>query len=290
MTWFMRRRKTKKVNISKPLKSSRRIIIDSFWLIVKSWRLVLPLMAIYAALNIAFGSGLRDLYNSFNAISGQLTGHGRTIANGLKAYGNLLSSAGSSKTQIGLTLEMVVVVLFSLIIIWTIRQLMAGKPTPLANVFYKSTNQLVPFVMVLAILMVSLLPLSLGLAIVDNLLSSNIEIWGIIIFGILAAVLIFASFFLFLSSFLGLYIVTLPDMRPIAAIRAANNLVRFRRLSVSRRLIILSLFPFLVMGLITLPLNLYLHVAAVPTFFGLILLSLLWFHVNFYNLYRSLLK
>jgi hypothetical protein len=86
-----------------------------------------------------------------------------------------------------------------------------------------------------------------------------------------------------------LYVVTLPDMTPLTALRSARDLVRYRRLSVFRKLIFLPIALGVIMAVVMLPFIFVVPVLAQWVFFALSMLALIVGHAYFYVLYRELL-
>lgn len=284
-----RRARTKKDAAKRtPLAGGFRLTWQSLCQLRKSWLPLGGILLIYVSLNIAFASALGDLGDKFD--NTKASWQGRQLDDALSGFGSLFGSIGASDSETGVVLEVVLLILVSLVIIWALRQLLAGKTADIKAAYYKSTGQLVPFLLVTGALILELLPLALGVAMLDAVLSGNAETWGVIIFGILAILFALVTIYMFVGSLLALYIVTLPDMKPIAAIRSANNLVRFRRLAILRRLVFLPVSVLTIMALLTVPLILFVHILVIPVFFVLCMLSVLYIHTYLYGLYRSLLR
>jgi hypothetical protein len=102
-------------------------------------------------------------------------------------------------------------------------------------------------------------------------------------------VLILFSLYMLTSSMIALYIVTLPDMRPMMALKNARKLVLHHRLIVARRLFVLPIFLILLGALILIPLIQWVEFLVQPVFFAATLATLLIVHTYLYKLYRSLL-
>jgi hypothetical protein len=92
------------------------------------------------------------------------------------------------------------------------------------------------------------------------------------------------------SSLFALYIVTLPGMTPIRALRSARGLVRYRRWTVIRKILWLPLLLLLVAAVIMLPIIIWLTAVAQWVFFILSMFALLAVHSYMYALYRELLN
>lgn len=247
-------------------------------------------MLVYLILNIVFASGLSNVINNFSVVKENLATD-NSFSNALSGLGSLLGSSASGDSQSGSALQSVLLVIGSLAIIWALRQLMAKKEFSVKGAYYKSMFPLIPFLLVVFVIIIQLLPITLGSAIVA-LISSTLASSGTATFIMaLALVPLFAwSAYMLSSSIFALYIVTLPDMQPRQALRSAKKLVEFRRLKVIRRILFLPLFILIAMAIIVLPLIVFVHFLVVPVFYLLSILALLVTHAYLYSLYRGLLN
>ncbi|OGL38168.1 hypothetical protein A3J32_02120 [Candidatus Saccharibacteria bacterium RIFCSPLOWO2_02_FULL_46_7] len=283
------RAQVKKKASKQALPSSFSVLGDALKLLKANWRSLVGIMLIYLILNIVFASGLSGVINNFSIVKENLAAD-NSFSNALSGLGSLLGSGASGDSQSGSALQSVLLVIGSLAIIWALRQLLAKKEFSVKDAYYKSMFPLVPFLLVIFVIIIQLLPITLGSAIVA-LISSTLASSGTATFIMaLALVPLFAwSVYMLSSSVFALYIVTLPDMQPRQALRSAKRLVEFRRLKVIRRLLFLPLFILLAMAVIVLPLILFIDLLVIPVFYLLSILVLLVAHAYLYNLYRGLL-
>jgi hypothetical protein len=91
------------------------------------------------------------------------------------------------------------------------------------------------------------------------------------------------------SSLFALYIVTLPNMQPMKALRTARQLVRHRRMLVMRKLLFLPFIMLIISAVVTVPVILYATPIAEWLFFALTMIALAVFHSYIYVLYRELI-
>jgi hypothetical protein len=91
------------------------------------------------------------------------------------------------------------------------------------------------------------------------------------------------------SSVFALYIVTLPDVTPMQALRSARELVRHRRWSIARKVLFLPVSLLVIAAAIMIPVILLLTPASEWAFFVLSMFSLAVIHSYMYGLYRELL-
>jgi hypothetical protein len=227
-------------------------------------------------------SNLKDLLNSF------FTGNFGSLASGLTIYVVLLGSAGSSNGNGAY--QFVLTIITSLAIIWSLRQAMAGARISIKDAFYKGMYPVIPFIFVLLVICIQLIPLLTGSA-----------IYGAAMGGTAATLLeksLFAGIYLVLglwsgymlsSSLFAIYIVTLPDMTPLKALRSAKDLVRGRRWSVIRKIIFMPVMLLVASVVIMLPIILVATPLARWAFFVLTTLSIVAVHSYLYTTYRELI-
>ena len=261
-----------------------------------NWRVLAGIMAVYLVLNSVFASGLSslslgvgDIKETLNDISGGSYGG---LITALGTFIVLVSSSGSSSSQTASVLQSVLIVLVSLVVIWTLRHLVAGKKVALKQAYYRSTGQLVPFLLVIGALILRILPLALGTLLLQAVSSQGSAagapetVLVLLLFVGLAA----WSVYMLCGAVFALYIVTLPDMEPRQALRSAKELAGFRRFKILRKFIFLPLAILFIIGAIIIPLIYLLPPLVAPVFYVLSASALLFAHAYLYNLYRSLLE
>jgi hypothetical protein len=276
------------------LRGSFKIFAGSTQHLYKNWRVFGGITLVYLALTIvlvkgfAGGVGLAEikgiLHDTFQGSTAQLV-------TGLTLFGVLLGSAGSSSSETGATYQSILLIVFSVVLIWTLRQTFASKRVSVRDGFYKGLYPLIPFVLVLLVIGLQLIPLVVASTLYTIVIAGGLAVtatetilWSLLLFG-----LSLLSIYWLSSSLFALYIVTLPDMTPMAALRTARDLVRYRRWEVMRKVLFLPVALLLLAGIILLPMILYVTPAAEWLFFGLNMASLAIVHSYMYSLYRELL-
>ncbi len=278
-----------------PLPNVFKITGQVFSIFVKHWRPLLGIVIVYLLLNIIFASGLSNLTSSVDQIKTDLSTSSGTTAHPLtkaiSGFGTLVGSAGVSGSATGSVLQSVLFVLESLVIIWSLRQLLAGKTIGVKQAYYHSMYPLVPFLLIVFVIILELLPITVGASLLNAVLTSAVSSlaaaawfsWGI--FLLLAG----WSFYMLSSSIFALYIVTLPEMMPRDALRSAKNLVRYRRWGIIGRVVYLPVFILVAMAIVMVPLILLATFLVAPAFYFLSMLSILFVHTYLYSVYRALL-
>lgn len=266
-----------------------------FSIFIKYWKPLLGIVAIYLLLNIISASGLSNLTSAVNDIKSNLdnssgaTAHPLTKA--ISGFGALVGSSGVSGSTSGSILQSVLFVIESLVIIWALRQLLAGKSIGVKQAYYHSMYPLIPFLLIIFVIILELLPIAVGAAFLTAILTSAVSgltlaAWlSWLVFILLAG----WSFYMLSSSIFALYIVTLPEMTPRDALRSSKNLVRYRRWGILGRVLYLPVFILLAMAIIIIPLIIAASFLVAPLFYILSMLVILFIHTYLYSIYRGLL-
>jgi len=280
--------------VTHSLSSSFRLFYRALRLLKDHWKLFLGIALVYALLTIVLVRGIGGGIN-LTSLKANLKlgfkGRYSGLATGTVLFSYLLGSTGSSSTASGGTYQTLLILIVSLATIWALRQVIAGKQIRVRDGFYQGIYPLIPFILVLLVVGLQLLPLTIGGWLYGTVVGNSLAVtllekvlWGALFLG-LATI----SLYMLCSSVFALYIVTLPDMTPMKALRSARQLVRHRRWTVLRRILFLP-FALLVLGaLIVIPLVLFVTPLAVWVFFALSMLVLLVVHSYMYSLYRELL-
>src|SRR3990167_2427027 len=264
-----------KRKVAKKEAISRKKLPGSFnltWQVIKIlrtyWRTLGGIILIYLLLNMIFASGISGLNASVAEIKANIQ-DGDKFWEAIGGFSSLVGSAGSSGSQVAQVLQSTLIILESLVIIWALRQLLAGNKIKVKQAYYQSMAPLVPFLLVIAVIFIQLLPLTFGMPIIANILSfifnpgSTLTVLLVFFFAALAT----WSFYMISSSIFAMYIVTLPNMQPRQALRSAKNLVRYRRWPLMRRVFFLPIFILVAMAILVVPLILFVSFLVAPVFY-----------------------
>ncbi len=281
---------------SKPLPSAFKLLKSTFKQLIKNWRLFGGITLIYIVLNIVLVKSL-GTGNNISELKGTLqsafSGSAANIKTSLTLFGTLLSNVGSSDSSATSTYQTIVLLIVSLVLIWALRQTTTEKKhvPSVRDAFYKGLYPLVPFVLVIIVIELQFIPLLIANFLGNAVLGGGLAVTSIekTLWILLCIILCILSFYMVASSLFALYIVTLPDLRPMAALRSARELVRYRRLVVLRKIFFLPLAMLVIAAIIMVPLIMWVPVLAQWVFFALSMVALAVFHGYMYNLYRALL-
>lgn len=288
--------------LQRRIKHPRPPLLGSFPLMRRAlgilWRhkwVFLGILAVYGVLNIAFVQGLNagaDVGSVKTNISQAAQGSISSLGASLTAFGYLLSNSGNTASSATGAYQAALTVIVSLVLIWTLRQVFGGVRVGVRDGFYRGVYPLVPFVLVLCAVALQLVPLVAGV-LLYNLAASNGIIVGLLehlLWWTFVGGLALWSLYMVTSSMFALYIVCLPDMTPLKALRSARELVRFRRWAVLRRVIVLLLVLLVAALAVVLPFIIFVPAVAGWLFFVLTMFGLAALHSYMYCLYRELLQ
>ncbi len=259
-------------------------------------RLFIGITLVYGLLNLILVQGLAgntNIGSLKHELSQVFTGHLGSLASGLSIFIVLVGSAGNGSSQTAGAYQLFLGLVVSLAIIWSLRQVLAGNTAiRIRDTYYRGVYPLVPFILVLLVIGLQLLPLVIGSSLYSTVITNGIAVHAIekLLWAVVFLLLALLSFYMLSSSLFALYIVTLPDMTPLKALRSARELVRYRRWSVVRKIIWLPIALLLIAIIIMLPIIIWITPLAQWTFFILTMFSLTAIHAYMYTLYRELLN
>lgn len=271
------------------LPGSFRLTIEVMSTLKKFWRPLGGIFLVFLILNLIFAGSL--IGNFRDIVSGvrDNTSPASEFSRALDGFSGLLT--GNSNSQNSSSVQTVLLVLGSLTFIWAIRQLLAGEKTAVKEAYYKSMAPLIPFLLILLVIVLQAIPMVIGIAafslVVDGYTAGNALVGAG--FGLLFIVFTTWSLYMLSSSIFAAYIVTLPAMQPMRALRSAKNLARFRRWQVMRKVLFLPFSILILMGLIIVPLLIFASFLVAPVFFFLSMITVLYAHVYLYSLYKRML-
>lgn len=261
----------------------------------RSKRLFIGIIGIYGILNLILVQGFAsstDVGSIKTDVTQAIGGHAGQLASGVVAFAELVGSAGNSSSATAGAYQLFLFLLASLATIWAFRQLSNGSKLRIRDAYYLGLYPLVPFMLILAVICIQLIPLVLGVTIYQLVVANGIAVNGTetLVWALFAGLLALLSLYMITSSIFAAYIVTLPDMTPMKALRSARELVRYRRWTVLRKVLFLPILLLVVAAIITMPIILIVTPLAAWIFFILTMLAVAAVHGYLYTLYRELLN
>lgn len=257
-------------------------------------KLFAGIAVIYGALNILLVRGLTgslDVASLKSQLDQVFNGQLGQLGSSLAVFAVLVGSSGSGVSSSASVYQAVLILVVSLAVIWSLRQRLAGAPVRMRDGFYRGMYPLVPFILVLIVVGLQLLPMVVGASLYSLVMSGGIAVYAIekVFWLLLLILLSLLSLYMICSSLFALYIVTLPDMTPMKALRSARELVRHRRWPILRKLLFLPIILLLATALIVVPIIIFVAPAAQWVVFALSMVSIIVIHTYMYTLYRELL-
>ncbi len=128
-------------------------------------------------------------------------------------------------------------------VVWLLRNILAGKKVVVRDGIYSAGAPIVPTFLMFFILLIQLLPAAFAVIIVSAGLQSGFIAQGApaMAAGLGLALIVVASLYWVVSTFIALVVITLPGMYPFRALTIAGDLVIGRRLRLLLRVVWLAL-------------------------------------------------
>lgn len=269
---------------------------SSVVILAKHWKLFAVVTLIYSALNIVLVQGLQfatgGVSESKSMLDEMFAGSWGQLASSLTIFMSFLGSVGETSGGPTAGVYQFMLTLFiSLAVIWLLRQVYAGNVVRARDGFYRGMTPLVQFVLVLLVVGAQLIPMALGVLLYTTVTSTGVAATGLeqFLWAILAFLLSLVSLYMITSSIFALYVVTLPDMTPMRALRSARELVANRRWMVMRKVLFLPFAMVVTTAIIVVPLILFVTPLAAWVFMALSMVFLPFVHSYLYALYRAML-
>lgn len=279
---------------SPALPSWRILLKKAFMLIWANKKPIFFFMILYGLLNLVLVRGLAspiDVDEIRESLINLVDGETANLAAGFTGFGLLLSASSNSLDTVAQLYQGVLLVLSSLAIIWMYRQQQAGNPVSIRESFYRGMYPLIPFLLVVFVIALQLLPAMIGNFLLKTVLDTGLAVTGYeqVIWVIFFIMTVLLSLYMITSSSIALYIVTLPEMTPMIALREARERVRYRRVSILKKVFAIIAVIFLILFVIVLPILFLAPVLAEWIFFLVTVLLVPLVHAYMFVLYRELL-
>lgn len=279
----------------RPLPSVRTIFRQTRRVIRQNWRLFTVFTIIYLVLTLVLVKGLQQsldipgIKDSLSEVQTGTTGKAITTASLL---GLVATSTGVSGQPNSGVYQTIIALVIILAVIWASRQILSGQKIKARDAFYRGMYPLVPFVLVVTVVSLQLIPLGIAGWLYQVIIAGGIAVQAIekAIWISFIVLLVLLSLYMVVSSSFALVIVTLPEMTPMRALRSARHLVLHRRGQILRRLAWFATVLILWVAILMIPIIIWLSVIAEWVFFvlsGFLVIVPVVFH---YLLYMELLN
>jgi len=260
-------------------------------------RLFLGILLVYFVASLVLVKGLsvtNNLQDTKSGLDELVSGGWDKVLTGAALFSVLISGLNNPATEVGGAYQSILFVGASLAIIWALRQSLSQKKSykiQVRDAFYKGFYPIVPLLVVVVVMGIQMIPVAVANFLYSIMISGGLAVTALekSLWLVLILMLLLLSVYMVCSSLFAVYIVTLPDIRPMQALRSARELVRFRRAMVIRRLIVLPLTLLFGVAVIVVPVIFLSPNIAEWLFFLLSMASLVVAHSYLYVLYRELL-
>ncbi len=286
-------RSPKVVRRHKVLPSGWALLIESIALLRSQWKPFLGIVSVYTLATVILVTGLSigSQYISARETIDQTLPNQNPLTSLAVEVFYLFGKSNSNSAPLSGIYQSILLTLGSLAIIWGLRKAKKFQAFTVKEAFYKSTNQLLPFILVVAIMSIQLLPFSIMASIYNMAITNGVVVSGLeqLLFLVLLAISGFWSFRMITGTIFAPYIATLPDLEPIHAVRSASELVGGRRLILWRKFVFLMIALLVLVSLAITPFILLMPLLAPWAFLFLIGVALALSHAYLFVLYRELL-
>lgn len=289
-------RLSKRIRASRPaLPSSWRLFKQSLMQLKRHWRLFGGLIVIYLVLNILLvkGFGVSGDAKLLKEAFEEVFSGGEKLLTGLTVFSFFVQTANTAPSEVAGAYQSALMIVMSLVAIWSLRQTQGNeKRISVRTALYNSTYPLIPFVIVLFVLLLQMIPILIAgfmysIAVVGGLAVTGLEIglWFILI-----GLLLVLSIYMLVNSIFAMYVVTLPNLTPLTALRSARQHVMHRRLVILVKILFLFLMLLVIGILLVVPVILVSPIAAEWLFYVMSVVGFFVVHSYMYNLYRELIR
>lgn len=293
-------RLAKRIRHKRPrVAGSYGILKQSLSTLFSQKRLFFGIVFVYLLLTIVLvkgfsvNSNIPELKDTLGEVLG---GSFSRLTTGVALYSVLLGNINATNgSQQAAGYQSVLLVVVSLALIWGLRQTKAKgaqkKKLRAKQAFYGGQYALIPFILIVMVIGVQLLPIALASFLYSTVIVGGLAVTVLekLLWFLLIGLTILLSLYMVTSSVFALYIVTLPEVWPMQALRSARELVRYRRWTIMRKILFLPITLLITSALVTIPVVLAAPALAEWLFFVMGMCALAIIHSYMYTLYRELL-
>ena len=278
------------------LSGSYRLLWRSLKILRRHWKLFGGIILIYLLLNLTFVQGLNllksgdDLALTKHNLTSVYTGNGLEVAGSLFVY--LVGGGVSNTSSSADGYQFILLIVVSLVLIWTLRQVYGNNKVRIRDGFYSGIAPLVQFLFVLLVVGLDLIPGAIGIIIYSSISGNGIATLPLekALWIVATALTILLSLYLVTSTIFALYVVTLPDMTPMRALRSSRELVLYRRWTVMRKVIFMPIALIILGSILMIPFLVFTTKLAPFVYFAMSAAVIAVVHSYMYGLYRELLN
>lgn len=250
---YQKRRPHKSFRMTRRRDYARSLALPGYWAFtVYVWRtfaahkrLFLGLVLIYAVLEAIFvGLASQDLYSQLSALldntnDGTFSGIWGSVGQaGLLLLSGMSGGLTPEMTEAQQIYSVIIFLLIWLTTVWLLRAVLGGSRPRIRDGLYNAGAPIVPTAIIMAVLVLQLLPVTIGVIIMNAAITTHLFDSGILAMlgSVIVALLTIISMYLVTSTIIALVVVTLPGMYPLQALRTSGDLVIGRRIRILLRI------------------------------------------------------
>lgn len=279
----------------KPLPTVRQLWRDTWQFMRNNKKTMLIIWAMYVVTYMLFVKNIEGFDGDTALLKDELhavlQGDFGGIFTVISLYASFFTSLTATSDDIANFMQTAIFVVFSLVYIWVLRKLHIKKSVSIKEAFYSAPRPLIPFLGVLFIFVLELLPAGVGSLILVTAQSTTAVQPGLEMFAIyiLTTLSVVVSLYLLTGSLFAMYIATLPNTGPWQAVRSSLQLLNIHRWIVARKILGFFILLVIVGFFLVLPFIIWLPAYSEIAFFLLACGSFGVAHTFMYKLYRSML-
>ncbi len=278
----------------KPIASWWVLFKKSLALISANKKQIAIFTAVYGLFSLVFVRGFGSSINSGNiedSLASIVDEETSVLADGFTDFALLINGTATGSGELAQMYQAILLIISILALIWLYRQQQAGNSVTMKTAFYRGMYPLIPFVLVLFVVGLQLIPALIGNFLFAAVIQGGLAVGGLeqVLWFLFFGSTILLSLYMLSSSVMALYIVTLPEMTPMTALRQARELVRHRRFSVLRKSLAAILIMIALLFIIVLPIIFVAPIVAEWIFFLITILAVPFTVGYMFCLYRELL-
>lgn len=288
--------KLSKKNKPKQVKKTSKIKIveiykDTYTDIATFWRPLLLIMIAYAVLYIVFVLGfnlipssqdLQDQVSNYVGDSAGLVLNSATIAT--------LSLFSSSNSDATVLIQYLLFIVVSLALIYAFRKMHKLQKIKINEAYYYGNANIVPVLLVTAMLSLCLLPVGIGGVVLAVALQYAVSGTELIIATLAVGVLVLISAYLVAIFWPAFYISSLPGTKPLYSMRTAAFLTKKRRFRLLGIFIVTTILLFIVFFAFMIPFAMVLPRLTPLMAYFMLGLFIVIAHTMLYTIYRKLIN
>src|SRR3989344_3524342 len=159
--------------------SAFKVFKNSLVILKQNWKIFLGITLIYGLLTIVLVRGIGgslNLNELKSVIQEGFEGKFASLTTSAALFSYLVGSAGTSGSPTGGVYQTILIIVISLAIIWALRQVVANSKIKVRDTFYLGMSPLIPFILVLAVIGLQLIPLLAGSWLYSTVIGNGIAV------------------------------------------------------------------------------------------------------------------